>query len=174
MKIAVISASLSTDSNSRRLARSVARTYAETAGVEVDWIDLAEHILPLCDGGAAYGHPQTTEIGGRLGAADAFVIATPIYNYTVNAALKNLTELAGRKMAGKLVGFLVAAGGSMSYMAVMPYANSLMLDFRSIILPRFVYATDEDWEGESLTPELQSRLAQFEQHFLELARKLTP
>ena len=28
-----------------------------------------------------------------------------------------------------------------SYMSVMAYANSLMLDFRCVIIPRFVYAT---------------------------------
>ncbi len=73
------------------------------------------------------------------------MLASPIYNYDVNAALKNAIELAGRKMEDKLLGFLcTAGGGAMSYMSVMPLANSLMLDFRTIVLPRFVNAAPED------------------------------
>jgi hypothetical protein len=32
----------------------------------------------------------------------------------------------------------------------MSFANSLMLDFRCIIIPRFVYATGDAFEGEKL------------------------
>ncbi|MES1168133.1 MAG: NAD(P)H-dependent oxidoreductase, partial [Oleiharenicola lentus] len=67
---------------------------------------------------------------------------TPIYNYDGNAALKNLIELTGRAWENKVVGFLCAAGGVASYMSIMPLANSLMLDFRCVVVPRFVYATD--------------------------------
>ena len=173
MKIAVISSSLNPESRSRRLARSVFTAYRSQEGLEVDFIDLRELDLPLCDGGVAYGHAATVDVSQRLEAADAYVIATPIYNYAVNAALKNLTELAGRKMANKLVGFLCAAGGAMSYMAIMQYANSLMLDFRAIILPRVVYAVGSDWEGEALGPELEKRLDQFKSDFLAIGRKLS-
>ncbi len=172
MKIALISSSLNPQSRSRRLALTVAESYAETDGVEIDLIHLSDMELPLCDGGAAYGHPSVVELGERLGAADAIVVATPVYNYTVNAALKNVTELVGRQMAGKLVGFLVSAGGGMSYMAIMQYANSLMLDFRCLILPRFVFATGDDWLDGELSPKLQERLDDFERDFLSLARKV--
>lgn len=173
MKIAVVSSSLNPQSRSRRLAQTVAESFGEVDDVEIDFIQLSEVELPLCDGGAAYGHSSVAEIGARLGAADAIIIATPVYNYTVNAALKNMTELVGRQMAGKLIGFLVSAGGAMSYMSIMQYANSLMLDFRCLILPRFVYAIGEDWLDGELSPKLQDRLDQFETDFLTLARKIT-
>ena len=35
-------------------------------------------------------------------------------------------------------------------MSVMAYANSLMLDFRCVILPRFVFATGEAFDGENI------------------------
>jgi hypothetical protein len=50
----------------------------------------------------------------------------------------------------KVVGFLVAAGGSGSYMSVMGVANSLMLDFRVTVIPRFVYATGGCFAGGRL------------------------
>ncbi len=37
-----------------------------------------------------------------------------------------------------------------SYMSVMAYANSLMLDFRSVIVPRFVYATGNAFNDEGI------------------------
>lgn len=160
-------------SRSRRLAAAVASDLGGSDGVEVDFVDLQENVLPLCDGGESYGHPGVQAITERLGGADAFVVATPIYNYAVNSALKNLTEHAGDQMSGKLVGFLCSAGGAMSYMALMQYANSLMLDFRVIILPRFVYANGKDWTGDILSPKVQERLEQFEKDFLTLAGKLT-
>jgi len=59
-------------------------------------------------------------------------------------------ELTGDAWEGKIVGFLCAAGGDSSYMAPMSFANSLMLDFRCLIIPRFVYATSEDFRDGRL------------------------
>jgi len=36
-------------------------------------------------------------------------------------------------------------------MSVMAYANSLMLDFRCTIIPRFVYATGEAFDDSGVT-----------------------
>jgi FMN reductase len=43
----------------------------------------------------------------------------------------------------------------------MALANSLMLDFRCVIIPRFVYATGEDFHDKAApTTEIKERLAQ--------------
>ena len=68
---------------------------------------------------------------------DAIVVAVPIYVYDTNAAIKNFVDLSGRAWTDKPVGFLCAAGGPSSYMAILGLANSLMLDFRCLIVPRF-------------------------------------
>jgi FMN reductase len=36
-------------------------------------------------------------------------------------------------------------------MSVMAYANSLMLDFRCVIIPRFAFATAEAFDGERIS-----------------------
>jgi FMN reductase len=69
----------------------------------------------------------------------------------VAAAAKNMVELTGSAWEDKVVGFLCAAGGMGSYMSVMSFANSLMLDFRCLIIPRFVYATGDSFDGDKLT-----------------------
>jgi len=69
------------------------------------------------------------------------LLAGPIYNYDFSAAAKNFVELTGADCwSGKVVGFLAAAGGGASYLSVLSLANSLMVDFRCVIIPRFVYA----------------------------------
>ena len=100
-------------------------------------------------------------------------MCVPIYNFDVNAAAKNLIELTGSSWSGKVVGFACAAGGKSSYMSVMGVANSLMLDFRAHIIPRFVYATGESFGEASVTdPDLQLRLKEFSDEMIRVTRAL--
>ncbi len=158
--ILVLSASLNPESNSRGLARE-AVAVLERDGVPVQLVDLRDHPLPACDGDAAYAHPGVARLRDLIAAADAILVATPIYNYDGTAALKNLIELTGRAWENKVVGFLCAAGGRSSYMSIMALANSLMLDFRCLIIPRFVYATTNEFtDGRIVHPEQVRRVAQ--------------
>jgi NAD(P)H-dependent FMN reductase len=157
--IRVISASLREDSHSRILAHEAKRLLDEE-GHEATLVDLRDHPLPLCDGGPAYGHPSVAQIGDLLAKASAVLVATPIYTYDANAAVKNLVELTGDGWENTAVGFLCAAGGMSSYMSIMSLANCLMLDFRSVIVPRFVYATERDFAGGRIVgKELGERVA---------------
>jgi FMN reductase len=45
---------------------------------------------------------------------------------------------------------MCTGGGNNSYMAVMSFANSLMLNFRCIIVPRFVYATNNSFDRDKI------------------------
>jgi NAD(P)H-dependent FMN reductase len=148
-KYLVVSTSGNPDSNSRRMGR-IAFRHLEAAKLECDWLDISELGLPLCDADTCYSQPAAQKLSTAIEAADAILIATPVYNYDVSAAAKNMVELTGSAWEDKVVGFLCAAGGMSSYMSVMAFANSLMLDFRSVIIPRFVYATGDAFEGDEL------------------------
>lgn len=148
MKILVISCSLNTDSRSAALAQ-LAPPVLATLGARAELVDLRGLDLPLCDAGSAYGAPDAVRVKQQVEAADAILLAVPVYNFDVNAAAKNLVELTGKSWAGKTVGFLCTAGGRGSYMSVMSLANSLMLDFRCLIVPRFVYATGDDFDADN-------------------------
>ena len=129
----------------------IAFEYLEKAKVDCRWLDLAEMDLPLCDADACYAHPSAKKLSAAVAAADGVIVAAPVYNYNFSASAKNMIELTGSAWEDKIVGFLCAAGGMTSYMAVLAYANSLMLDFRSVIIPRFVYATGDSFAGEELS-----------------------
>jgi FMN reductase len=145
----VVSTSGNPDSNSRRMGR-IAFASLEKAKVECEWLDISEMGLPLCDADACYTQPAAQKLSKAVEKADGILIATPVYNYDVSAAAKNMVELTGSAWEDKVVGFLCAAGGMNSYMSVMAFANSLMLDFRTVIIPRFVYATGRAFEGDQL------------------------
>lgn len=138
MSFLVISTSLNPSSSSFLLAREAFERLNEKH--KTNWLDLRECELPLCDGESAYSHPNVAKAAALVKEATCILVATPVYNFDCNSAAKNLIELTGRNWEDKTVGFLCAAGGRASYMSIMGLANSLMLDFRSLIIPRFVYA----------------------------------
>src|SRR5262245_53909767 len=146
----VISTSGNPDSNSRRMGRT-AFAHLQREKVAGDWIDIREMDLPRCDADKCYGIPSSKKLSATIEAADGIIIAAPVYNYDVAAATKNMIELTGSAWQDKIVGFLCAAGGMGSYMSVMAYANSLMLDFRCVIIPRFVFATSDAFDGDNIT-----------------------
>lgn len=129
----------------------VAFAHLQKQKVECDWIDISTLDLPMCDADKCYLNPSAQKLNQAIEAADGILVATPVYNYDVAAAAKNMLELTGSSWEEKVVGFLCAAGGASSYMSVMAFANSLMLDFRSVIIPRFVYATGDAFDGDKLT-----------------------
>lgn len=171
-KIAVVSASLKPTSLSRVMARYAAEILKNN-GTTVDFVDLQEVELPLCDAGSAYGNPLTLRTQARFEAVDGILVAVPIYNYSINAALKNLVELTGSKWEGKVVGFLNAAGAGSSYMSVMGLANSLMLDFRCVIVPRFVYATRNAFTDDQITDRtIAARIEELSKELVRFVEKL--
>lgn len=167
--ILVLSTSLHPTSRSRILARACCQRLKKLRRRHV-LFDLAQSPLPPCDGAAAYSDATARKLGDLIEQADAVLIAAPIYNYDVNAAAKNAVELTGQAWTGKVVGMMLAAGGQGSYMSAMGLANSLMLDFRCLIVPRFIYATGESFEGDALADEdIQQRVDQLVRDTTELA-----
>lgn len=168
----VFSTSLNPESRSRLLAQAAVAALAEL-GQPAQLIDLAELTLPICDASFCYAHPNVVQCRQAIEQSTAILLATPVYNYDVSASAKNLIELTGRAWTEKLVGFLAAAGGFGSYMSIMGVANSLMLDFRSLIIPRFVYATGAAFEeNQQIQAETLARILELAQTTVRLGRAL--
>ena len=129
----------------------IAFDYLQKAKLDCEWLDLATLDLPLCDANACYAHPSARKLDAAIETAQGIIVAAPVYNYDVSASAKNMIELTGSSWEDKIVGFLCAAGGTTSYMSVMAYANSLMLDFRCVVIPRFVYATGDAFNDDEIT-----------------------
>lgn len=158
--VGIVATSLAADSRSQLLALEAARRL-QRSGTAHTLVDLREFPLPLAGSDAGWADPIARRLRERLAAATHLLFAVPIYNYDVNAAAKNFVELMGKDLlAGKVVGFLCSAGGQGSYMSVMGFANSLMLDFRCWVAPRFLYVTQDftDANGDVSDPEIDRRI----------------
>jgi len=183
VRLLVISCSLSSASRSARMAERLAEA-AWDRGDEVEALDLRRLALPFCDGGSApsdnagdeardEANRNVATVAARIAAADAIALAVPIYNYDVGGAARNLIATTGRVWTDKVVGLLAAAGGQRSYMSLMPLANSLMLDFRCAIVPRFVYASAASFAGGELRdPDVEARLDALAADLCRFARGL--
>ena len=86
---------------------------------------------------------------------------------------KNLIELTGNAWCNKIVGFMCSAGGRGSYMSPMSFMNSLMLDFRCIIIPRFVYDDGSSIdENNNLDDQLKDRIEELVDLSISLSKKI--
>lgn len=155
--VLILSTSLNPASKSRLLAHYALTQLRDMyPGLTADLIDLQDlGPMPLA------GSPEAQEADERLQPlmerireATHVIFAVPIYNFAVAASAKNLVELmvmGDGNLEGKTAAFLCSAGGPRSFMSVLGLANSLMLDFRCWIVPRFVYATGPDFKDGVLT-----------------------
>ena len=165
----IVSCSLNKNSKSKILANYARTLYNE----EIKFLDLQTMDLPFCDGDKCYEDPTVKELSRLVKESKSIIIASPIYMYDLNAAAKNFMELTGRAWTKKIVGFICAAGGKGSYMSVTSYMNSLMLDFRCIVIPRFVYTDGSGFdENYNIKSKIQERIKELVDQTTLLSSKL--
>jgi FMN reductase len=173
MNYLCLSTSLAPESRSRVMIRTAYDTLSNRNGAETTWLDLADMDLPVCDGHAAWDHEHAKQLKMAVEKADGLLIGHGIYNFGPSAIAKTVLELAGSSFNEKVVGFICAAGGPGAYMSAMSLANSLMLDFRCVIVPRFVYATGTAFEGDRLADENTiDRLGQLADDLAQMTKAL--
>ena len=180
LKITILSCSLDPKSRSRRMACEAENLLRERR-CEVEFIDLQHLELPAFDNLKCYEHPSYDRLYRAIRDADGVLLAVPIYNWSVGSAAKSLIELTGATGAGgrksawfdQIVTFICSGGLPHSYMAYGSLATSLMLDFKCVINPYVVYATERDWlDGTISSDSLQARLQKTIEVQLELSSKL--
>ena len=141
---------------------------------EVEFFDLQKNPLPMCDGDKCYDLPEVIDFRKKIENAKGIVMAIPIYNYNVSSGAKNIIELGGRMLYDKVFGFICAAGGKSSYMSVMSFASSLMIDYRCFIIPKFVYALKSDFnENEITNPDIKERIDELGNDLIRISEALS-
>lgn len=157
LKHLVISCSLSTTSRSALMADYLTKSL-EVSGDSVESVDLRSFELPFCDGSSAYSHPNVIQLSQKIADAHSITLAVPIYNYDVGGPARNIISLTGQVWTEKVVGLIGAAGGDRSFMSLVSLGNSLMLDFRSVVVPRYVYASKAEFASGRPQGEIANRL----------------
>lgn len=161
LSIAVVNANLSPGGKCARLADTVAELL-RTVGHVAEIHSLVTWDLPPCDGVECYRSEKTQQLTAALSQVSAIILISPIYNYDLNAAAKNLVELTGASWKGKAVGLVCVAGGEKSYLAPLGFLNSLAIDHRCLSTPRYVYVQGKDFASDGTLPtdgDIYRRLA---------------
>lgn len=169
-RILAFSGSLRVGSYNRKLAE-IAAEGARKAGAEVDLIVLRDHPLPIYDQDLedAHGMPENAaKLKALFDKADGFLIASPEYNSSYTAALKNTIDWVSRAtsddepplkvFAGKTAAILAASpggyGGSRSLTALRTLLENIrvtVLDDQ-VTVPKVHEKVDD--HGELMDPEL--------------------
>ena len=151
----IIATSLNESSKSQELARIV---HEKLGGDSLAFFDMRELNPPFAGSNAGWEYDGLLPLKEAVEQSTHVIFAVPVYCYDVNAVAKNIIELTGRSFTNKVIGFICSAGGTSSYMSVMGFANHLMLDFRSVITPRFVYVDPSGWNEDQLNDDIRARL----------------
>lgn len=171
MRILVVSTALRPGSKTAHVAQRLVAACA-AQGAEASLLDLSANPLPLCDGSSCYKDPAVHAVTARVREAAAIVFCFPVYNHQANAAAKNFMELTNDGWNGKVVGLVATGGTDRSYLAPLSLANSLMVDHRCVIVPRFVFVTPSNFAADGMLVadgEIATRLADLARDLVHLA-----
>lgn len=145
---------------------------ADEAGLEVTLIDLREYALPLYDGDLEEreGLPSNAlKLKQLIAAHDAVLIASPEYNASVSAVLKNTIDWSSRPggeddpgavWKEKPVALLSASPGGLGGIRALNHLRAILLNVSALVLPaQFALggAMDAfDEQGKLKSPDAQA------------------
>lgn len=146
-KIVAFAGSLRTGSFNKKLV-ALAADAARAAGAEVTVVDLRELALPLFDQDIeeASGLPEgAKKLKALLRASDGFLIASPEYNSSITAALKNAIDWASRAESddepplvaykGKVAAICAASPGALGGLRGLVTLRSILGNIGVLVLP---------------------------------------
>ena len=146
-KIVAFAGSLRTASFNKKLL-AIAADAARTAGAEVTVVDLRELALPLFDQDLedASGLPEgAKKFKSLLRACDGFLIASPEYNSSITAALKNAIDWASRAETddepplaaykGKVAALMATSPGALGGLRGLVTLRSILGNIGVLVLP---------------------------------------
>jgi chromate reductase, NAD(P)H dehydrogenase (quinone) len=146
-KILAFAGSSRTGSFNKKLIK-VAALGAEKAGAEVTVVDLRDFPMPIYDGDLEDKDglpPMAKKWKELLIAHDGFLIASPEYNSSISALLKNAIDWASRSESddepplvcfkGKVVSLMSASPGALGGLRGLVTVRSILGNIGVIVLP---------------------------------------
>ncbi|MGH7092785.1 MAG: NADPH-dependent FMN reductase [Stellaceae bacterium] len=158
-------------------AMAVAAEAAKAAGGAVDILNLAETRAEICDGRPLDGYDAPTrDAVARVGAAQAVLIAAPVYRASIPGVLKNLLDIVPVDgLQAKPVGVVAMGGSPHHYLAVDGHLRLVLAWFGALVAPTGVYLTGGDFKDGQLASETARKdLASLAGTLLALAQRVDP
>jgi FMN reductase len=143
----------------------------------VDVLNLAEVPIETCDGRPLdrYG-AATRGAVGRIAAAQAVLIAAPVYRASFPGVLKNLLDIAPVEvLQQKPVGIVAMGGSPHHYLAVDTQLRAVLAWFGALVAPTAVYLTGADFtDGQLAAENARRELTALVRALAAMARRLDP
>ncbi|MCC5637520.1 NAD(P)H-dependent oxidoreductase [Nostoc sp. CHAB 5844] len=145
-KILAFAGSTRTDSYNKKLVK-IAAAGAEATGAQVTYIDLRELPLPLFDEDleAQQGLPENArKLKDLLMAHQGLLIASPEYNSSLTAVLKNAIDWASRPLpnepplaafTGKVAAIMSASPGGLGGLRGLVHLRAILGNIKVLVLP---------------------------------------
>jgi chromate reductase, NAD(P)H dehydrogenase (quinone) len=145
-KILAFAGSLRKDSYNKKLVK-IAAAGAQAAGADVTFVDLKDLPMPIYDEDieSAQGlPPNAKKFKQMMIAHDGVLIASPEYNSSISAALKNAIDWASRPepgetplvaFDGKVAGLMAASPGALGGLRGLVTVRSILGNIKVIVLP---------------------------------------
>ncbi len=185
-RILCFAGSLRRDSLNKKLARAAA-TAAEEAGAEVTFVDLKDLPMPIYDGDieSEQGIPDhAKKFKQLLKEHQGFLIASPEYNSSISAALKNVIDWASRAepgeqplecFVGKTAGLVAASPGALGGLRGLVTLRSILGNIRVVVIPEqhaISKAHEEFEEDGRLKPKQEAAIKAVVARLVEVTRRL--
>ena len=169
MNTLIISSSFSKKSRSFILCKAI-DTELQKKGVNVELLDARKMDLLPCHKGVTTSMEELTT---KVENADNIIFGMGVHCYSINDGLKIILDNCCGGGVGKFFGIVCAAGGEKSYLSSMHLTQICMNEWRMIQLPRIVYATGKDFEGNIISnDDLKDRIKLFVEEFTIIGGKL--
>ena len=169
MNTLIISSSFSEKSRSFILCKAI-DAELQKKGVNVELLDARKMELLPCHKGVTTSMKELTT---KVENTDNIIFGMGVHCYSINDGLKMILDNCCGGGVGKFFGIVCAAGGEKSYLASMQLTQICMNEWRMIQLPRIVYATGKDFEGNIISnDDLKERIKLFVEEFTIIGGKL--
>lgn len=148
-KLLAFAGSLRKDSFNKKILK-VAIAGAEDAGADVTFVDLKDYPMPIYDGDleASEGLPENAKKLKEIFLQhQGLLIASPEYNSSISAALKNAIDWVSRPVEGqpplacfdgKVAGLLAASPGALGGLRGLVTVRSILGNIKCLVVPEQV------------------------------------
>ncbi|MFB7266305.1 CE1759 family FMN reductase [Streptomyces nojiriensis] len=156
MKLAVVSAGLSSPSSTRLLAdrltaATLARLDAEPETVELRELatEIAQHLV------TGFPPARLAAALDTVAAADGLIAVTPVFAASYSGLFKSFFDLIDKDALTGTPVLLGATGGTARHSLVTEHAmRPLFTHLRALVLPTAVYAASQDWGEQGLAQRI--------------------
>lgn len=152
--ITIIQTSLSKNSNTSKVC-SKALEILKRKGIDSKLVDLRDIEFELCDGRKIEEYSKDMqELAKKLENSKGYILAYPVYNYSISGVCKNFIDIFSYCMDSKFVGIINNSGGIRSANeGVSEVMKSLGMHNNVTTVQPIVHTWKGDFEGDEIKEE---------------------